>query len=149
MKINFLFQFPIQNIFPETISLMMLQVSEIIDLLKLRAIVVEYHELPMTYLPEVIDGEYICQLDSVGVQDEPALFKIWPKDSGGILHEVVYIIADLELIYRDGDYKQFLVKPKRMVDVIHATEYDPLASSHRQGIFKSVLNGSNYSKKLN
>lgn len=148
MKINFLFQFPIQNIFPERFDRMMLVPSDLFDLLQLNAIGIEYLELPMTYLPEVIDGEYICHLNSVGVQEEPALFNIWPKDSGGILQEDVYIISDLELIYRDGDYKQFLVKPKRMVDVIHATEYDPLASSHRQGIFKSVLNGSNYSKKL-
>jgi hypothetical protein len=147
MKINFLFQLPLQNIFPERFDRMMLYPTDLIDLLQLKSIVIEYLELPI-YLPEVIDGEYICQLNSVGVQEEPALVIIWPKNSAGILQEDVYIIADLELVYRDGDYKQFLVKPKRFVDVINIIEFDVLASSHSLGLFKSTSTAAKYYKQL-
>ena len=64
MKLYFLFQFPIQNIFPERFDRMMLVPSDLFDLLQLNAICIEYMELPMSYLPEVIDGFYICHLNS-------------------------------------------------------------------------------------
>ncbi len=147
MKLIFRFQLPLQNIFPELMD-RILYASEIIDLLQLRAIVVEYQELPLAYLPEVIEGEYICQLDSLGVQDEPALLNIWPKNSGGQLQEMVNILADLELIFRDGDYKQFLVKPKRIIDVMEILEFDPLTQSHNLGLFNSTSTGPKNSKQL-
>ncbi len=147
MKLIFLFQLPLQNIFPESMD-GILYASQLIDLLQLRAIVVEYQELPMTYLPEVIDGEYICQLGSVDVQDVPALLDIWPKNSVGQWQEMVNILADLELIYEDGDYKQFLVKPKRIIDVMDILEFDSLTQSHNLGLFKSTSTGPKNCKQL-
>lgn len=148
MKTKFLFHFPLQNVFPETFDRMMLYPSHLINLLQFKPIVIEYMELPLSYLPEVDNGEYICQLNSVGVQEIQALYNLWTKDSVGNLLEDLYIIADLELMYRDGDYKQFLVKPKRFVDVLHIIEYDFMALSHNLGVFKSIAAGENNSKKL-
>ena len=147
MKINFLFQLPLQNIFPESIS-EILSENELIDFLQLRSIVVEYLELPMTYLPEVTDGEYICDLNSIGIPNKSALFNVWPKNPVGQLQEVVNILADLELIYRDGDYKQYLVKPKRFIDVIGIRKFDQFDNSHNLGLFKSTSTGAKYYKQL-
>lgn len=147
LKLKFLFQLPLQNIFPESIS-EILSETELIDFLQLRPIVVEYLELPLSYLPDVSDGEYICDLNSKGIPNESALFNVWPKNPVGQLQEVVNILADFELIYREGDYKQFVVKPKRFIDVIDILKFDHLDYSHNLGLFKSTSTGAKYYKQL-
>jgi hypothetical protein len=141
MNLKFNFELSHQNIFPEQIDLMMLYPRELLKLIKMRKIVIEYIELPNTYLPDVNNGEFICKLNSVGVDTEPKLSRIWPQDSSGNLEERIYLLVDLNLKSQSGYYKQFIIRPKNWVTLIHIQEFDSLNPQHNKGYYTSSSNG--------